>query len=203
VTQLWTVGIAGLSLAVSGVTLYLTLLRKGTLAMTKPTALFFVRDGPGGPPKIAVTALLYSTSKRGQVVESMFLRLERDGQVQAFNEWIYWEGSKVQLGGVKVGDEGRTTFDHFLMSRGAGNYDLRPGRYQVSIHARLVGRTAPVQLFRTGFTVDDEHASAVGPQGPGLALLLDPETGGYRVQLGPPPSFRQRMAHGFQEGMRG
>lgn len=62
-----------LALAISGLTAWLTLLRKGTVLMTQPTVIFF---GPDGGPKsdephwkVYLRALLYATSKRGRIVE--------------------------------------------------------------------------------------------------------------------------------------
>jgi E3 ubiquitin-protein ligase DOA10 len=51
------------SFVISIVTLYLTYIQKGKLRLTRPTAIFFVRDGADGKFKIVVTALLYSTAK--------------------------------------------------------------------------------------------------------------------------------------------
>src|SRR5713226_8425140 len=100
--------IASGSLVIAMSTLYLTYFQKGKLRMTRPTALFFARDGPAGKFKIVVSALLYSTAQRGHVIESMLIRLIREGSVATFGEWMYQEDSKIHLGGVKVGGEGRT-----------------------------------------------------------------------------------------------
>jgi hypothetical protein len=67
--------IAILSLFLSVVTAWLTLLRKGTVRMTKPTMFFFGYD-PEGMAKVFLRTLLYSTSKRNHVVESMFVKLK-------------------------------------------------------------------------------------------------------------------------------
>jgi hypothetical protein len=80
--------ISFLALIVSAMTAWLTLFRIGTLRMTRPTVIFF---GPDGPPrqadglKIFLRTLLYSTAKRAQIVEGMYVRLRRGESVQTFN----------------------------------------------------------------------------------------------------------------------
>jgi hypothetical protein len=68
--------------------------RRGTVRMTAPTVIFF---GPDGGPsedrklsaKVFLRTLLYSTSKRGRIVESMYVRLRRGESAQTFNIWVY------------------------------------------------------------------------------------------------------------------
>lgn len=176
------------SFIISIVTLYLTYFQRGRLRLTRPTALFFVRDGSDGQFKIVVTALLYSTAKRGQVVESMLIKLIRDGSVTIFGEWVYWEGGKVHLGGVKIGEEGRTLFDHFLLSDEIDSFNFVPGKYLLEIHAMKVGVKLPVKLFQTEFILDAETTKATKLRGPGFALLWNQDTQSYRIQIGPPRS---------------
>ena len=76
--QYFTIGISVLALLISGVTLWLTHLRRGALKMTRPTLVFFGPDGnEGGISKVVLRTLLYSTGKRGIVVEHLFIRLRR------------------------------------------------------------------------------------------------------------------------------
>ncbi|MBI3641369.1 MAG: hypothetical protein HY222_03135 [Thaumarchaeota archaeon] len=184
----FSLAVAAGSFAISIVTLYLTYFQRGKLKMTRPTALFFARDGPDGQFKIVVTALLYNTAKRGQVVESMLIKLIRDGSVTTFGEWIYWEGNKVHLGGVKIGEEGRTLFDHFLLSDVTNSFNFTMGKYLLEIYALQVGIKAPTKLFHTKFIIDAEAAEAIKPEGLGFALLWNQDTQSYKTQIGPPRS---------------
>ena len=68
--------ISTLSLAVSATTAWLTLFRRGTVKMTQPTVIYFGPDAPRsgggtGLPKVFLRTLLFATSKRGRVIESM------------------------------------------------------------------------------------------------------------------------------------
>jgi hypothetical protein len=186
--DLVSIAVATGSFVISIVTLYITYLKRGNLRLTKPTAIFFTRDGSNGRLKIVVTALLYSTAKRGHVVESMFVRFLQDGSMTTFSEWIYWEGDRVHLGGVKIGEEGRTLFDHFLLPDRTDNFDFTQGKYLLEICAQKVGAKAPIRLFKTEFSLDARIVESTNPGGPGFALLWNPDTQSYRTQIGPPRS---------------
>src|SRR2546421_7307666 len=94
------------ALAVSVTTAWLTLLRRGTIRMTQPTLVFFGPDGVAGDPKVFLRTLLYSTAKRGQIVENMFLKLRRHESAQTFNIWVYGDGPLARGSGLFVGDNG-------------------------------------------------------------------------------------------------
>jgi len=55
--------------------------------MTQPTTVFFGPDAGGklGNPKIYLRTLLFSTGKRGVVVEGMYLKATRNETKQNFN----------------------------------------------------------------------------------------------------------------------
>ncbi|XZG71265.1 hypothetical protein ACTSKR_05200 [Chitinibacteraceae bacterium HSL-7] len=77
-----------LALAVSGITAWLTFFRKGRLLMTQPTTVFFGPDGSqfeGNKSKVYLRTLLYSTAKRGYVLESLHASLQRGESKQNFN----------------------------------------------------------------------------------------------------------------------
>src|SRR5712691_2041343 len=96
------------ALAVSATTAWLTLLRRGSIRMTQPTLVFFGPDGPSGGPKVFLRTLLYSTAKRGQIVENMFLKLRRRESVQTVNVWVYGDGPLARGSGIFVGEAGVT-----------------------------------------------------------------------------------------------
>jgi hypothetical protein len=90
--QFVTIAISVFALIVSGTTLWLSHLRRGNLKMTRPTVVFFGPDGnEGGIPKVFLRTLLYSTGKRGIVLEHLFIRLRRGETQQNFNIWVYGE----------------------------------------------------------------------------------------------------------------
>src|SRR5690349_21176602 len=101
------------ALVVSGVTAWLTFFRRGALVMTQPTVVYFGPDGRqhDGKNKVYLRTLLYSTAKRGQVVESLHVALQRHESKQNFSVWVYGDKGDLKRGsGIFVPQEG-VTFD--------------------------------------------------------------------------------------------
>ena len=116
-----------LALAVSVTTAWLTLFRRGTIRMTQPTVVFFGPDGPAGSPKVFLRTLLYSTAKRGQIVENMFVKLRRRQSLQTFNIWVYCDGPLARGSGLFVGDSGITCNHHFLLPKDGTDFKWLAG----------------------------------------------------------------------------
>ena len=137
-----------LSICVSISTAWLTLFRRGRLAMTKPTIVFFgFDDVPKITAKILLRALLYSTAVRGQIVEGMFAKLNHKDSSQTFCLWIYFEGKQPSVGsGLYVGQTGVAVNHHFLLSVNPPSYEFTSGAYEIEVFARLVGKLQPVRL---------------------------------------------------------
>jgi hypothetical protein len=82
------------ALAVSVSTAWLTFFRSDQLRMTQPTVIFFEPDGgiergKRRRLKVFLRTLLYSTARRGQVVESLHVNLHRGESRQNFSIWVY------------------------------------------------------------------------------------------------------------------
>jgi hypothetical protein len=95
--------LSALALVVSATTASLTLFRRGTIKMTQPTVIFFGPDTPRSRndtalPKVFLRTLLFSTSKRGRVIENMYVALSRNETHQNFNVWVYGEREKLVRG---------------------------------------------------------------------------------------------------------
>jgi hypothetical protein len=109
-------------LAISSLTAWLTLLRRGKVKLTQPTVIYFGPDRPRGkeeraPPKVYLRALLFATSKRGRVIESMHVTLARNEASQTFNIWVYGDDRLVRGSGLFVGETGVAANHHFLAPR--------------------------------------------------------------------------------------
>ena len=110
-TEPISVTISVLALCVSAVTAWLTLFRRGTVKMTQPTVIYFGPDSPRSRdevplPKVYLRTLLFATSKRGRVVESMHIALSRNETNQNFNIWVYGDERLVRGSGLFVGETG-------------------------------------------------------------------------------------------------
>jgi hypothetical protein len=127
--------ISGTALVVSSVTAWLTFFRRGELRMTKPTVVFFGPDGGSGKgdhprPKVFLRTLLYSTSKSGQMVESMHVAIQRGESRQNFSIWVYGDKDNLARGsGIFVGPDGIACNHHFLLPDNAAEFQFVAGEY--------------------------------------------------------------------------
>jgi hypothetical protein len=137
-----TVVVSVLSLSVSILVAWLTLLRTGTVRMTQPTSIFFGPDGPRGDggPKVVVRTLLYNTAHQGSIVESMYVKLRRGESLQTFNIWVYGEDKLGRGSGMYVGRNGVTYSHHFLLPNDGTKFEFLAGDYELSIFATVVGK---------------------------------------------------------------
>ena len=142
--------IALMSFMVSATTMYFAWLRRGKLRMTKPTLVFFGFDtDPKPTAKIFLRTLLYSTAIKGQVIESMYVKLICDGNRQTFSFWGYGETDKLTAGsGLYVGQTGVSLNHHFVLSVHVPIYEFFAGDYSIEVFARIVGKSTPVKLSR-------------------------------------------------------
>lgn len=138
------------SLVVSLCTLWMALLRRGTVRMTRPRMLFFTSDhhwAGEGRSKIVVNASIYGTAKRRLAIETMWARVDHDGSSHRLTDWFYKETDTVFTGGLNVGEDGQSLFHHFYLPSGSTLYPWKPGQYQLTIMASVSGRHKPVLLF--------------------------------------------------------
>jgi hypothetical protein len=188
--------ISVLALAVSTVTAWLTLFRRGTVKMTQPTVIFFGPDIPRShqdtpPPKIYLRTLLFSTSKRGRVIESMHVALSRNETHQNFNIWVYGERGKLVRGsGLFVGETGVAADHHFLTPKDGTAFRFTEGHYRLEVFAYLLGDKKPLRLFSQVLDITREKAAALEERNAGLFFDWGPDSSRYLPHVenqSPPP----------------
>jgi hypothetical protein len=149
----FSLAISTLSLAISAATAWLTLFRRGTVKMTQPTVIFFGPDVPRSRgeaplPKIYLRSLLFATSKRGRVIESMHVALYRNEMHQNFNIWVYGERDRLVRGsGLFVGETGVSANHHFLTPEDGKTFSVIEGHYKLEVFAHRLGDPKPIRLF--------------------------------------------------------
>lgn len=97
--QPYSVAISGVALAVSLFTLWFSILRRGKVCSTHPAFIAIRYDFVGKKfpqAKIFLRSLLYSTGKRGRVVESLFLRVNEGARNAEFSFWGYGDKDLVR-----------------------------------------------------------------------------------------------------------
>jgi hypothetical protein len=177
--------ISTLSLAMSAVTAWLTLFRRGTVKMTQPTVIFFGPDTPRSHPdtplpKVYLRTLLFSTSKRGRVIESMHVALSRNETHQNFNIWVYGERGKLVRGsGLFVGETGISADHHFLAPDDGNAFCFTEGRYRLDVFAHLLSDPKPIRLFSQALEISRDIATALEERNAGLYFDWGPDASRY------------------------
>lgn len=175
--------ISGAALVVSGITAWLTLFHRGTVMMTRPTVIFFGPDGSRGPAKVFLRALLYCTSRKGRIIESMFVRLTRGDMVQTFNIWVYGEPRLVRGSGLFVGRDGVVFNHHFLLPRDSTEFRFLPGWYQLDVYVRLVSDKGHHRLFSQMLELPADVSRDMMTVDTGLYFDWVPDSGEYHRHL--------------------
>jgi hypothetical protein len=192
--------VSALALAVSSVTAWLTLFHRGTVKMTQPTVIFFGPDAPrsGGEqplPKIYLRTLLFSTSKRGRVIESLHVSLSRNETKQNFNIWVYGDDRLMRGSGLFVGETGIAANHHFLAPRDEDSFHFTEGHYKLEVYAHLLGDKAQTRLFLQTLEVSREIGVALKEPGTGLYFDWGPDSSRYlpHVEARPPSPDPQKF----------
>lgn len=194
-----------LALVISLLTARLTLFQRGTVRMTQPTVIFLGRDGPSAregprPPKVFLRTLLYASSQRGRIVESMYVRLLRAETGQTFSIWVYGEDSLARGSGLFVDRSGVVCNHHFLLHEDGTTFQFLPGDYDLEIYASLVGDDHAVKLFSTRLTISDQDAEQLRSPDVGIYFDWRPESRSYHRHVR--SNSRAQMPPAFQTVLR-
>lgn len=176
--------ISALAFIVSALTAWLSFIHSGTIKMTQPTIFFFGPDGPSGPPKIFLRTLLFSTSKKGRILESMFVKLQRGESMQNFNIWVYGEKDTLARGsGLFVGREGIACNHHFLLPKDGTKYNFLPGEYILEVFGALLGEGRPTLLFTQKLSLSTEFTDEINNEKSGVFFDWGPDSKSYHSHL--------------------
>ena len=169
-----------IALTISGVTMWLTLLRRGKLRMTKPNVIFFGYDFvPKTTPKIFLRTLLFSTAAQGNVVESMYVKISRGEKTENFSFWGYGESHNLVPGsGLYVGKTGISANHHFVLSIDKPAYEFGQGDYKIDVYAKVFGIHAIAKLSTVKVSLTAANADALAEHN-GVLFELSPETQNY------------------------
>ncbi len=177
-----------IALAISATTAWLTLFRRGTVRMTQPTVIFFGPDSPRSrddapSPKIYLRSLLFSTSKRGRVIESMHVALSRNETHQNFNIWVYGDEKLVRGSGLFVGETGVSANHHFLTPKDGTSFQFTEGTYRVEVFAHLLGDRNKKLLFAQTLEIKRDVAVALEEPGTGVYFDWGPDSSRYLTHV--------------------
>lgn len=181
--------VAGSALAIAAGTAWLTLLKKGTVRMTRPTKVFFGYYGSNGPPKISIHSFLYCTAQRGRVVENMFAKVHRGESIQNFNIWMYGDELLGRASGIFVDQSGVASNYHFLVPENGVAYEFLPGEYVIDIYATLVGDNRAILLKDMHLALSELHVATLKEKRTGISFEWGPDSKKYHAQVDEPPKL--------------
>lgn len=173
--------------------------------MTQPTVIFFGFDVPHRPnepgsPKIFLRTLLFATSKRGRIVENMYVALSRDRTQENFNVWVYGERARLVRGsGLFVGETGVEANHHFLTQKDSDSFRFSTGNYRVEVFARLLGDRRHISLFSQHLDLTPETTAALQNAHTGVYFDWAPDLHRYATHVDSRPSeddIVSRLPHG-------
>lgn len=154
--------------------------------MTRPSLIFFGYDtSPGRPdPKIFLRGLLFSTSKRGQLIENLYVRLTRGESVQNFSAWFYGETNKLSVGGgLFVGADGVATNHHFVMAPDQHGFVFQSGHCKIQLFGNVVGQHNASLLFEADLDLTTDQAEALGSVESGIHFNWGPQSQKYYAHI--------------------
>lgn len=184
--DLFSVGLSATAVVVSITNAYLTLFRRGRVRMTQPTTIFFGPDGANRDEpssKVYLRTLLYSTAKRGKIIESMFVRLRRGESVQTFNIWVYGEDALSPGSGLYVGENGVACNHHFLLPQDGTRFEFLAGEYKLEVYASVVGARRPHRLAAISLTVTERLATQLQDKKFGAYFDWGPDSQQYHAHV--------------------
>lgn len=153
-----------IAIGISATTAWFTFFHKGKVKMTHPNIFAIIpREGLSvACPKIYMRVLLYCTSKSGRAVESMYLKISREGDVRKFQYWAHGESRELVPGsGIFVGPQGYEANHHFTPLEDNATYDFQTGKYSIEVYGKVVGASAPVPMAVLSFNLGIPEANAL------------------------------------------
>jgi len=175
-----------IALLVSVATAWLTLFRRGKLVITQPALIYL---GPDGSPglvihnKVYIRALLHSTAKKGQVIEYLYVSLQRNESKQNFNVWVYGETDDLRRGsGLFISHEGIVCDHHFLLPDDGAEFRFHPGQYTLKIYAKPIGRST-TELKSINLLISESDADTMREANKGIYFDWGPDQESYNSHI--------------------
>ncbi len=152
--------------------------------MTRPAVIFFGPDGGDkGISKIFLRSLLYSTAKRGVVLEYLFVRISRGETRQNFSIWVYGEKDLARGSGLFIGQEGVATNHHFLTPADVSEFSFDAGEYRLEVFGKLVGDRRTTLLNETSLTITPDEARQLFEKDHGIYFDWGPDAEKYQKKI--------------------
>lgn len=186
------------ALVVSLFTLWFTVLRRGTVRSTHPSFIALRYDFVGKTvpqAKIFFRALLFSTGKRGQVIESLFLRVREGLRQVEFSFWGLGDKDLIRGSGLFIPETGVATNHHFNPIDSETMFLFSGGSYSLELVAKLVGRERLVSLWTVKVEVPVGVFGSTIAREKTIFYSWSPETRSYVASI----ESRSGSVHAFSD----
>jgi hypothetical protein len=190
-------GLSVAAIVISLVTAWATMWRRGRVRMTQPTLIHFgfdrspLSESIGLKPKVYLRTLLFSSGKRGNIVENMYVRIRHGETVQTFNVWVLGERDLARGSGLYVGQDGITCNHHFLLPPDGTEFVFRDGEYAIEVFATLFRRRNPIKLHESKLMLRDADANSMSGGRGGCFFDWSPESERYHTHVESAPRLTQ------------
>lgn len=172
------------SISIAGTTAWLTLWQRGTVKMVRPSQIAFLDARGTDGPKVWFRTLMYSTSRRGRVVESMYVRLRRGESQQNFSFWVCGEKGDLAGGcGQFIDHTGIALNHHFVLPKDGSKFEFLPGDYVLDVFATFVGNGSPQLLASIALHLTEPHAQSLKSPDENVYFDWWPDSARYNAHI--------------------
>lgn len=165
--------------------LYKSYLEVGDVKMVRPSMIVFAHDQRGGwpepsPAKVVLRSLLFGTSERGRIIESLYLAVRHEDERHTFHSWtVRQEGALDTGGGLYVPRSGVLAWHYFLVLPDRPHFRWSAGKYQLQLLARLVGTRGTRVIWKGELQLPPDMELDGQSDSLQVWFNLDPTTGSY------------------------
>jgi len=148
--------------------------------MTQPTTIYFGNDGVNVRlPKIYLRTLLFSTSKKGQIIESFYVKLKRGETSQNFNIWVYGNDKLYRGSGLFAGQEGVIFNHHFLLPKDGTDFQFLQGDYILEVYCKIVDDKKQKRILCIHLNLTENESKELQDISKGLFFDWGPDSNRY------------------------
>ena len=162
------------ALAVSLFTVLFTILRCGSVCGTHPSFVTFRYDAvdkPVAQAQISLRALLFSTGKKGVLIENLFLFVSEGQRSEEFCFWGVGDKDPVRCSSIFVPEIGVVTCHHFNPLHTEKLFWFTHGSYTLEFVARITGKKRLISLWTIKLDIPAGAYDTTIP--PGLAIFFN------------------------------
>ena len=161
--------------------------------MTQPTQIAFLHYGMDIESiQIYLKTLIISTSRRGHIIENIFLKVHRGESVQNFNILVCGKKDNLSRGSGIYVDQGGVVYNHhFMLPKDCENYKFSSGNYIIEIYASILGEKKDFLLRALELVLSSDYVKNM-KEGKNIFFDWTPNTKTYSTSVHEAPSISKK-----------